>query len=96
MVRHVKCFTNINYYSQLSLELAFIPSAFQIKKQKWDHEVDFFFQAVNKSQAAIRAQQPGVLTLKSSYSPYFKKENPPKKHVPPLMLKIYGYDKNVR
>lgn len=76
MVRHVKCCTNINYYSQLSLKLAFIPSALQIKKQKWDHEVDFFFQAVNKSQAAIRTQQPAVLTLKSSYSPVTKKKTP--------------------
>lgn len=54
-----------------------------------------FFQAVNRCQAAIRAQHPGFLTLKSPYFPVTKKDPPPQT-TPPTHLGMYGEEKNVK
>lgn len=96
-VRYVKCCTNINSYNQLSLQLVFIISALQIKKQRWTMRWIFFFQAVSRCQAAIRTQHPnsGFLTLKSPYFPVTKKENP-QNSTPHPPGNVRGQKKNVK
>lgn len=57
-----------------------------------------FCQAVNRCQAAIRAQHPGFLTLKVPLFPCNKKRHtpPPPPTTPPTHLGMYGEEKNVK
>lgn len=75
---NVKRCTNVNYSSQLSLQLAFIIAALQIKKRRWTVRW-IFFQAVNRCRAALRTQ---LLNSEVTLFPCNKERKPPKQHHP--------------